>query len=404
MKAWLLTRSKKGWRTVKGRRQRVFYDTLIVRTGEILPSGRPKEKFIAIGKCTKAEAEDQRTKYLSQLQRGEFVEPSKMTLGQWLPTWLAETITPTKRPSTAASYKHIIESHLVPALGTLTLQALRPGRLQQYYGERRSTLSPATLALHHAIISGALKSAAKQGLVARNVAALVDGRPKVRKEDRRTDAIRHCWTKEEAQKAIAAAKTLGTQLGALIRFAIDSGARKGEIGALRWADVNLETGEVLINRTLLKGGRAPEFGPTKTGAARSITLDEGTVLLLREHKRQQAELKMRNRTSYKDLDLVFAKEWGDLHGRADSLGLPLAWNNIGGREFGRVMKAADVRRIKWHGLRHTCATLLLGAREPVHVVSQRLGHEKIQTTLDIYAHVLPSQQQQAARTMGGLLG
>ena len=101
--------------------------------------------------------------------------------------------------------------------------------------------------------------------------------------------------------------------------------------------------------------------------------------------------------------LVFAKEWGDLHGRADSLGLPLQSNNLGQREFARVLKAANVRRITFHGLRHTSATLLLKAGVAAHVVQRRLGHKRIGITLGIYAHVLPSMQQDAARRLGGLL-
>jgi integrase len=100
---------------------------------------------------------------------------------------------------------------------------------------------------------------------------------------------------------------------------------------------------------------------------------------------------------------VFAKEWDDLHGRQDSLGLPLQSNNLGQREFAGVIKAAGVRPITVHGLRHTSATLLLKAGVPINVVAQRLGHKQVEITLGIYAHVLPSRQQDAARKLGVLL-
>jgi integrase len=127
------------------------------------------------------------------------------------------------------------------------------------------------------------------------------------------------------------------------------------------------------------------------------------VDLLKEHKKHQATIKMRNRQHYHDLGLVFAKEWGDLHNRTDSLGLPLQVNTIGEREFGRLIKAAGVRRIKFHGLRHTVATLMLSAGVPAHVVQRRLGHAKIEMTLGIYAHALPSMQQDAAARLASLL-
>jgi integrase len=127
------------------------------------------------------------------------------------------------------------------------------------------------------------------------------------------------------------------------------------------------------------------------------------VELLRVHKRAQAEMKMANRPTYHDFGLVFAKEWSDIRQSGDRLGQPLQANNLGQREYAKLMKAAGVRRIKFHGLRHTCATLLLQANTPVHVVSQRLGHAKVEMTLNIYAHVLPDMQRDAAATMGALL-
>jgi integrase len=112
---------------------------------------------------------------------------------------------------------------------------------------------------------------------------------------------------------------------------------------------------------------------------------------------------MRNRTKYQDHGLVFTKEWGELSGGEDYLGLPLQANNLGEREFARLIKAAKVRRISLHGLRHSSATLLLKAGVAPHVVQQRLGHKRIEMTLGIYAHALPSMQQDAARRLGALL-
>lgn len=105
---------------------------------------------------------------------------------------------------------------------------------------------------------------------------------------------------------------------------------------------------------------------------------------------------MVNRLHYHDLGLVFAKEWGDQHNRRDSLGLPLQVNNMGSREFDRLIKAAGVKRITIHGLRHTCATLMIQSGESVNVVQKHLGHSKVEMTLNIYAHVLKSMEEGAA--------
>jgi integrase len=134
-----------------------------------------------------------------------------------------------------------------------------------------------------------------------------------------------------------------------------------------------------------------------------VALSAETVALLRVHRQHQRELKMANRPHYHDHGLVFSKEWSDLQRKTDCLGHPLQMNNLGQREFTQIIKAAGVRPIKFHGLRHTCATLLLQARTPIHVVSERLGDSKVAMTMEVYAHVLPDMQHEAAATLGALL-
>jgi integrase len=359
---------------------------------------RRKQKWYTV-RGTRRDADAKLTQVLGELQNGDFVEPTKITVGEWLDRWLEERVKPALRPGTYDSYAAHVRLHLKPVFGDVPLQQLRAGHLTAYYG--KSVLSRSTLDVQHAIISRALKSAVRDRLITRSVAPDAEGRPKAK--DGREDAKGHCWTADEARKFLAAAEKAGLQVSALFALAIDTGMRKGELLGLPWTAVNLEAATVTVDRTLLASGREPVFGPTKTGRPRTIDLNSETVKRLATHRRSQAELKMRNRGTYHDLGLVFAKEWGDLHGRKDSLGYPLGLSNLGQREFAKVVKAADVRPIKFHGLRHTSATLLLAAGEPVHVVSARLGHAKVTTTLETYAHALPSHGKAAAARLGAIL-
>src|SRR5262249_26445197 len=113
--------------------------------------------------------------------------------------------------------------------------------------------------------------------------------------------------------------------------------------------------------------------------------------------------KLANRAIYQDFGLVFAKDWWGVRSHGNTLGHPLQSNSIGQEEFKRLIAKAGVPPIQFHGMRHTCATLLLQAGVPVHVVQERLGHKRIEITLGIYAHVLPSMQQDAATKLATLL-
>jgi integrase len=246
-----------------------------------------------------------------------------------------------------------------------------------------------------------LKAAQLQGLVQWNVAALVIGKP--HRLEGQENVLQHCWEAEEARRFIAAAKALGPQPAAFYTLALDSGAHKGELCGLKWSEVDCDAGTVTIVRQLIKVGRVPVFGPLKGGESRTISIAPETAALLRKHKAHQAELKLANRAYYHDHGLVFAKEWEQLRRHGDTLGHPLQMNNIGQHEYLRLIKQAGVHPIKFHGLRHTCATLLQQAGVPIKVVQERLGHKRIEITLNIYAHALPSMQQDAAAKLAALL-
>ena len=284
-------------------------------------------------------------------------------------------------------------------LGHYALAELRAFHLQEYYDT--SSLSSGTLQQHHTILHSALHSAQRQDLIPRNVATLVEGKP--RRRDVHEDVLQHCWELADARTFLEAAKAAGPQQAAFYALALDSGARRAELCGLKWTDLDILAGTLSITRQLAKAGATPVFGPPKNGQCRTLSLGQDTLALLKKHRSHQAELKLANRTHYQDHGLIFAKEWGEMQRAGDTLGSPLQMNGLPEREVKRLLKRAGVRAIKFHGLRHTCATLMLQANVPIKVVQERLGHKKIEITLNIYAHVLPSMQQDAAVKLGALL-
>jgi integrase len=210
-------------------------------------------------------------------------------------------------PHSIAEQRTITDGRIVPIGKGFIRRA--PKRVD--YLLRYTTDFP--LAVVEAILHRALRKAVKDRLIPPNVAADLDGKP--RRERTPDDARQHAWTAAEASAFLKVVKAAGTQPAAFYSLALDSGSRKSELGGLRWSDVDLEAGKIRIVQQLTKPGPNPTFGPTKTGKARTITLDSTTVDLLRAHKKAQAALKMRNRTAYHDHGLVFAKEWADVRKR-----------------------------------------------------------------------------------------
>ena len=346
---------------------------------------------------TKREAQDKLTDLLHDATHGTFIEADKRTVGAWLDDWVELAIKPPRRtPRAYETYASMIALHLKPALGNLRLQGLRALDIEAMLA-KKSMLAPATLGKIFRVLSSTLKAAVCSQLVARNVATLVANRP--RPPEGHQDAVENCWTAEEAATFLRVAQAVGPRQAAFYALALDSGCRKSELAGLLWPDVNLAQGRILVRQQLLSGGRHPVFVPTKGKRARTIDVASETIDLLRAHKQQQATLKLRHRQAFHDHGLVFCKDWSAVGRKHDTLGDPLSPN----REFAQLLAAAHVKPITLHGLRHTCASLLLSAGVPPHVVQQRLGHKRIEMTLSLYAHVLPGQQRDATRQLGSLL-
>lgn len=221
----------------------------------------------------------------------------------------------------------------------IRLQDLSFLDLQRYYRDKGSALSQTTLEHHHSVISGALRWAEKKGLVQKNVATLVDHRPKA--PEGHHEAQKHCRTVEEARQFLQTAAQEGIQTEAFYTLALETGMRKGELCGLKWSRVDLDSRKITIDTQLIRPGKDPVFGPPKR-SIRVVHISESTARLLRRHRRQQNEVKLKNRLHYEDHDLVFAKEWGDRTGH-DFLGDPLPMNNLGQRHFAKLINKAGSR-------------------------------------------------------------
>lgn len=197
---------------------------------------------------------------------------------------------------------------------------------------------------------------------------------------------------QQARALINAAA--GDQLEALYVLAVSTGMRQGELLALRWRGVDLDAATLSVTATLQRSSRGFDFGDPKTyGSRRQIALTGAAVEALRSHRSLQLEERL-GCPHWQDMDLVFTTE----------VGTPIEATNLIRRSFHPLLERAGLPRMRFHGLRHTAATLLLGQGVHPKIVSEMLGHSSIAITLDLYSHVTPTMQDQAVAAMDTALG
>ena len=335
--------------------------------------------------------------------KGELVDPSKQPVGAYLAEWLAGL---RLAPSTVASYRKNVRLHIEPYIGTVPLASLTTARIDALYRQLErggradhkagEGLSPRTVRYVHTILSAALGTAVKHHRLARNPAATAS--PPSARQARAPEM--HAWTAE--QLAVFTGWSAGSsQHHAGWRLLAYTGMRRGEALALRWRDVDLDGGAVSVRRSAgvirVKGeGAAIEEGGTKSGKPRVIDLDAATVAVLRAHRKVRGGMALQ---LARDDALVL----GDHEGRHLH---PERFTRSFQSDVARCRKAAGEDKlpvIRLHDLRHTHATLLLLAGVPVHVVSERLGHASPVITMQVYAHVLPGSQREAADLFASLI-
>lgn len=351
------------------------------------PDGRRQRRYF-YGR-TRAEVVAAMEQVLTELRAGTYVAPTDITVGQWLDTWLRDYATPSIRPTTRASYEYIIRVHLRPALGQIRLRQLQAAQVQRLLNERlASGLSPRTVQIIHTVLHAALRQAAMEGIVSRNVCDYVR-KPKVKRREMRV------LSPDEMARLLDAAGH--DRLGVAVVVMLGTGLRIGEMLALRWQDVDLEQGVIRVTRSASRV-RTPDGGTTvvvqepKTASGRrSIPLPPPVLSALQHWRVQQAEERLLMGSAWQDTGLVFTTP----------LGTMLDQRNFA-RLLDKLAAEAGIARLNVHALRHTYATRLLEAGVPAKTAQELLGHSTVTLTLDIYSHVLPETKRAAANALAGV--
>lgn len=311
---------------------------------------------------------------------GQYIEPRDRTVAQLVEDWLRRG-RHKWQPATHATYRHLADTHVLPALGSLRAHAVTTPRLQHWIDGLvdAGRLAPATISNIRLVVTGAFGHAAKLGILPRNPAIGLE------LPARRRSTIA-TWSGADIQRVYHAVAS-DPFWSALYRTALSTGMRPGELRALTWADVDMGRGLVTVRRSMTRDlDYRPVVGQeTKTGRARGVTLTDDTRAALARWRLEQKRRRLAA-PQWEDTDLIFT--------RADGRFLPqTTWQ----RYHAELMTRASVPRITLHGLRHTVATLLLERNVHPKIVSDLLGHSSVQMTLDRYSHVSVDIQRAAAQ-------
>ena len=337
-------------------------------------------------KGTEREAEAVLVRLLHQRDTGFEIEPGRLTVAGFLERWLKDYAQPRTAPKTALRYSELMRLHVIPVIGEIPLAKLKPMHIQAVQGEILAKGLSGRTALHvHRVLKEALGHAVRWQLVYRNAADAVEPPRPDRYEIRIPPP-------EDIRRILAAADE--TPHGTLIYVAATTGLRLGELLGLRWRDVDLSNGTLSVTQNAQwVDGRMIFRTPKTAKSRRSVALSASTVQRLREHRQQQLEQRMALGPAYIDHGLVFT----------NAVGEPLTPHGGIRSTWAKVTRSLGFPGLRIHDLRHAHASLMLAQGTHPKVVSERLGHATVGITLDIYSHVLPGLQREAAERLDELL-
>jgi len=358
----------------------------VVYQGTDPGTGKDKYKWVAAG-TRRSDAERLVNELVGRVNSGEDIAPDRTSLATYLTDrWLPHQEL-RLRPTTYLSYCKTVELHVVPHIGRLRLDKLQADDLEALYvrllktGRRNGKgggLSPTSVRYVHRVLHKALGDAHRKGLVSRNVATMADP-PKVQANGPKSRI--QVWDAPTLRRFLDVAAN--HRLACLWLVAANTGMRRGELLGLRWADVDLEAATISVRHAVVSAGYQLHLSDVKTASGRRvINIDDRTVGALARRRRDALGAGDSEEISR---SLMFG----------DAAGEPVHPELIT-RSFDRLVARHSLPRIRFHDIRHTHATLLLKAGVPAKVVSERLGHATPGFTLNVYQHVLPGMQAEAA--------
>jgi len=355
-------------------------------------SGGRRRYVYEVVRGTKRDAERRLSALIAEVQAGKRNAPTSTTIESLAEAWW-ETVSPDLSPTTRRGYRRLLDRRILPALGAKRLTRLSTQELDRYYVDLGKgvapgggPLAPRSIRHIHAVISGMLATALRWGWIASSPAERAR-LPRIR--------TRHVSAPdpEDVARLLEAAARYSLEFGTYLRLAAATGARRGELCGLRWSDVDIELGELSVQRSIASSDTDSTVlveKDTKSHQGRVIALDHGSIVALGDLRRAAVERALAAGVSYA----------GDAYLFSDDPAGARAWHpDAVTATFRRVARHAGVAGVRLHDLRHYHGTMLADLGVPLPSIRDRLGHRDLQTT-NLYAHGRKASDRAAADAIG----
>jgi integrase len=343
-----------------------------------------RKRIFKSGFPRQGDADNELRRILQEFDDGTLVKPDPRTVAEFLDQWIAEYATRKVAPTTLERYRDLAD-HVKRTIGTAELTKVTALQLQRVYNglldsgkKKNKGLSIKTVRHVHGLVHIALKTAVKWGLLKTNPADACDLPPVPQHES-------ECMDQDGTTRFMMAAE--GNWLRDVFGLAFSTGARRGELLALTWTDVDLDGGVLTIRKSLEQTKHGLRIKEPKGRKIRRLNLPETAVQLLRELKAHQQEARRMFGFDYRsDLDLIFCHPDGN-YIRPD----------VVTKAARRIAKKAGLAGVSLHTIRHSHGSQLLSLGVPLPTVSKRLGHANVHVTATVYSHALPEDEIAAAQ-------
>ncbi|NMA63656.1 MAG: site-specific integrase [Syntrophomonadaceae bacterium] len=372
------------------------------------PDGKRHRHIKTVKAKNKREAEKLLALFVAEVEKGEYVEPSRLTLKEFSQRWTRDYVDKGLAPATRKTYKDKLKNRVLPALGHLKLEEIKPLHLLDYFSNleedgmrldgKPGGMGPDSIAQCYKVLSSIYKCAVEWQVVQHNPCENIKP-PKIPKREL------NCLDEEQTHTLLVALENEPMQYRTMVTMAALTGLRRGELLGLEWKHVDFEekTARIVQVSQYVNGVGTITKEPKTTASKRLVALPTVLVELLKSHKAHQNERRLKLGEKWEESDRLFTT-WN---------GQPMHPSTISKwfREFqdnlNKERKEAglpELPRIRFHDLRHSAASIMITQGIDVGTVAKNLGHSRPSITTDIYFTALQTAQERAADKMNELFG